>query len=415
MRRGLYYGWIVVAVTASVALITAGTRAAPGAFLLAMEADTGFSKTTLSLAAGIGLLLYGLGGPISGAMIGRFGVRRVATASVLMTGTTLLIASLAREAWQLNIFFGLVLGVSTGLVASSFGAMVANRWFVRHRGIVIGIFGASSSVGQLIFIPFLAILATNIGWRQGAVVLGVIVACLVVPIILLMRDGPGSMGLTPLGAEPGSAAALQTSRKPDPGIMRRAVRSVDFWLLAGTFFICGATSNGLIGQHFIAHAVDHGFTIQVASGALGMIGLFNFVGVLGSGWLTDRYDPRRLLLVYYVFRGLSILYLPFIHDTLDVTLFAILFGLDFFATVPPTISLTADRFGRHNVGIVYGWIFASHMLGGAMAAVFAGLIRDNFNDYAIAFVVAGSLAVMGGLMALTIRRTKPGVQAPAAA
>lgn len=414
MRRGLYYGWIVVAVTASVALITAGTRAAPGAFLLAMEADTGFSKATLSLAAGIGLLLYGLGGPLSGSMIGRFGIRPVATVSVLLTGGTLLLTSLAREAWQLNIFFGLILGISTGLVASSFGAIVANRWFVKHRGMVIGIFGASSSVGQLIFIPFLAVLATNVGWRQGAVVLGVIVACLVVPIVLLMREGPVQLGLTPLGAEPGSAAAAQTTRKPDPGIMRRAVRSLDFWLLAGTFFICGATSNGLIGTHFIAHAVDHGFTIEVASGALGMIGLFNFVGVLGSGWLTDRYDPRRLLLIYYVFRGLSILYLPFIHSTLDVTAFAILFGLDFFATVPPTVSLTADRFGRHNVGVVYGWIFASHMLGGAIAAVFAGVVRDNFETYAVAFVVAGTMAVMGGLLALGIRRTKPeGQIAPA--
>ena len=415
MRRGLYYGWIVVAVTASVALITAGTRAAPGAFLLAMEAETGFSKTTLSLAAGLSLLVYGLGGPLSGSLMGRFGVRRMAGTSVLMTGGTLLISSLAREAWQLDIFFGAILGLSTGLVASTFGAMVANRWFVKHRGIVIGVFGASSSVGQLIFIPFLAILATTVGWRQGAVVLGVIVACMVVPIVLFLRDDPASMGLTPLGAAPGSEAEKQTRQKPDPGIMRRAVHSLDFWLLAGTFFICGATSNGLIGTHFIAHAVDHGYSIQVASGALGMIGLFNFVGVLGSGWLTDRYDPRRLLLIYYVFRGLSILYLPFIHTALDITAFSILFGLDFFATVPPTIALAADRFGRHNVGIVFGWIFAAHMFGGATAAVFAGVIRDNVESYWPAFVVAGAMAVMGGLMATTIRRTKPVVPGAAAA
>ena len=196
--------------------------------------------------------------------------------------------------------------------------------------------------------------------------------------------------------------------------MRRAVRSLDFWLLAGTFFICGATSNGLIGQHFIAHAVDHGFTIQIASGALGLIGLFNFVGVLGSGWLTDRIDPRRLLLVYYVFRGLSILYLPSIHSELDITAFSILFGLDYFATVPPTVALAADRFGRNNVGIVYGWIFASHMFGGAIAAVSAGVIRDNVGDYAAAFVAAGTLAVIGGLMAMTIRRGRVGAQAAAA-
>jgi predicted MFS family arabinose efflux permease len=243
-------------------------------------------------------------------------------------------------------------------------------------------------------------------------VMAVVIAALVVPVFLFLRDSPASMGLRPLGAAPGSAAS--EVRKADPGILRRAVRTVDFWLLAGTFFICGATSNGLIGTHFIAHAVDHGFSIPVASGALGLIGLFNFVGVLGSGWLTDRYDPRRLLLVYYVFRGLSILYLPQIHDTLDITAFAILFGLDYFATVPPTVALAADRFGRHNVGIVYGWIFASHMLGGAIAAISAGIIRDHVGDYAVAFVAAGTLAVMGGLLTLTMRRTQPAVQAAAA-
>jgi predicted MFS family arabinose efflux permease len=193
--------------------------------------------------------------------------------------------------------------------------------------------------------------------------------------------------------------------------MRRAIRTSDFWLLAGTVFICGATSNGLVGQHFIAHAVDHGFSIQVASSALGIVGVFNFIGVIGSGWLTDRHDPRRLLLVYYVFRGLSLLYLPFIHDTLDITAFAILFGLDFFATVPPTIALTADRFGRQNVGVVYGWIFASHMIGSSIAAVAAAIVRDNVGAYAPAFVVAGTMAVIGGFVVTTIKRT---AKAPAA-
>ena len=404
MRRSFYYGWVIVAVTASLAMITAGTRAAPGAFLLSMEADTGYSKGTLSLAAGFSLLLYGLAGPLSGMLMSRFVVRRVAAASVLLAGATLFATSLSHEVWQFDIFFGAVLGASTGLVASSFGAMVANRWFVRHRGMVIGAFGASSSVGQLIFIPFLALMATNLGWRDGAQVLGLIVASLVIPVVLLLRDSPSSMGLSPLGAAPGSPASVATKQAADPGIMGRAVRSMDFWLLAGTFFICGATSNGLIGQHFIAHAVDHGFSIEVASSALGVIGLFNFVGVLGSGWLTDRYDPRRLLMVYYLFRGLSILYLPAIHSSLDITGFSILFGLDYFATVPPTVALCADRFGRHNVGLVYGWVFAAHMLGGAIAAVSAGIIRDNIGDYGVAFLLAGTLAVMGGLMALTIRR-----------
>ena len=186
--------------------------------------------------------------------------------------------------------------------------------------------------------------------------------------------------------------------------MRRAVRTSDFWLLAGTFFICGATSNGLVGQHFIAHAADHGFTPVAASGALAVMGAFNFVGTLGSGWLTDRVDPRRLLLVYYVFRGLSLLYLPTIHDGLGITGFAILFGLDYIATVPPTIALAADAFGKRNVGLVYGWIFAAHMFGAAIAAFVAGVTRDIVGDYAIAIIVAGWMAVAAGVVALTIRR-----------
>ena len=399
MRARLYYGWIMVAVTATVALVTAGTRAAPGAFLLSMQADTGYSKTELSIAAGVGLLLYGLAGPLAGALMNRLGVKRVAAISVLTTATALVLTSLSHEIWQFAIFFGLVTGLSTGLVASSFGAMVASRWFVKHRGMVTGVFGASSSVGQLIFIPILAILATTIGWRNGAVLMAAVTAVLIVPVLIFMRDDPGSMGLAPLGAAPGTPI-VTAKPKADPGIMRRAVGSRDFWLLAGTFFTCGATSSGLVGQHFIAFSHDHGFETSVGAGALGLIGAFNFVGVLGSGWLTDRYDPRKLLATYYILRGVSLILISFFLDsTLNITVFAIFFGLDYFATVPPTVALTADRFGRQNVGVVYGWIFASHMLGGAMAAIFAGAIRDALGEYVVAFVVAGSLAVMGGLLA----------------
>lgn len=191
--------------------------------------------------------------------------------------------------------------------------------------------------------------------------------------------------------------------------MRRALRSPDFWLLAVTFYICNATSNGLVGQHFIPHAVDHGFTQVAAAKALALMGAFNFVGTIASGWLTDRYDPRRLLLIYYSFRGVSLLFLPFIHDTLGVVAFSVLFGLDYIATVPPTIALAADTFGRRNVGVVYGWVFCAHMIGAAVAAWAAGLDRDSFGDYVLAFYLAGAMAVLAGLMALVIRRSQKGL------
>jgi sugar phosphate permease len=404
MRRGFFYGWVVVAVTAIVVLITAGVRSAPGAFLLTMTAEPGWSTASVSFAAAAGFVVFGFAGPLSGWLMGRIGVRNVVLLSLAMTGAALLATSLVREIWQLTLLFGLVSGLGTGLVASVLGPTVATRWFVKDRGLVVGIFGGSTSAGQLLFFPLLTALSVTVGWRVGAVVLGVIALVLLLPVLIWLRNDPADVGQRPRGATEGAIAHV---RPPDRGVMGRAIRTSDFWFLAGTFFICGATSNGLVGQHFIPHAVDHGFTPVAASTALAVMGVFNFVGTIASGWLTDRVDPRRLLLVYYGFRGVSLLFLPFIHDTMSIAAFAILFGLDYIATVPPTVALVADRFGQHNVGVVYGWVFASHMVGAAVAAWVAGIVRENVGDYAAAFVAAGWIAIVAGFAALAIRRKDP--------
>jgi sugar phosphate permease len=409
MRRAFFYGWVVVAVTAIVVLITAGVRSAPGAFLLTMTGEPGWSTASVSFAAAAGLIVFGFAGPLSGALMGRIGVKNVVLLSLAVTGVALLATSLVREIWQLTLLFGLLSGLGTGLVASVLGPTVATRWFIKDRGLVVGFFGASNSAGQLVFFPVLTALAVTVGWRVGAVVLGVIVLLLVIPVLIWLRNDPAEVGARPLGAPEG---ALAPARPPDPGVMRRAIRTSDFWFLAGTFFICGATSNGLVGQHFIPHAVDHGFTAVAASGALAVMGVFNFIGTIASGWLTDRLDPRKLLLVYYGFRGVSLLFLPFVHDTMSIAAFAILFGLDYIATVPPTVALVADRFGSHNVGIVYGWVFASHMVGAAIAAWAAGIVRESVGDYAVAFVAAGWIAIVAGFAALAIRRKGPDADVP---
>ena len=409
MRRAFFYGWVVVAVTAIVVLITAGVRSAPGAFLLTMTGEPGWSTASVSFAAAAGLIVFGFAGPVSGSLMGRIGVKNVVLLSLAVTGAALLATSLVREIWQLTLLFGLLSGLGTGLVASVLGPTVATRWFVKDRGLVVGFFGASNSAGQLVFFPVLTALAVTVGWRVGALVLGVIVLLLVIPVLLWLRNDPAEVGARPLGAPEG---ALAPARPPDPGVMRRAIRTSDFWFLAGTFFICGATSNGLVGQHFIPHAVDHGFTAVAASGALAVMGVFNFIGTIASGWLTDRLDPRKLLLVYYGFRGVSLLFLPFVHDTMSIAAFAILFGLDYIATVPPTVALVADRFGSHNVGIVYGWVFASHMVGAAIAAWAAGIVRESVGDYAVAFVAAGWIAIVAGFAALAIRRKGPDADVP---
>ena len=410
------YGWIVLAVAAACILIGAGTRAAPGALLLGIQADTGWSVAQISIAGAAGLLLLGLGGPVSGVLIDRFGIRRLTVGAMLLTAFGMAASSFSRELWQLVLLFGFVAGFGAGLVSSSLGPVIANRWFIQGRGLAVGLFGASSSAGQLVFFPLLTVIAVTLGWREATIVMAILLVVAAVPAALLLRERPSDVG------ERARGATESTPPEPlhaEPGIMRRATRSWEFWILAGTFFICGATSNGVVGQHFIAHAVDHGFTPVTASGALALMGAFNFVGTIGSGWLTDRVDPRKLLLVYYAFRGLSLLYLPSIHDNLDVIGFAVLFGLDYIATVPPTVALVADTFGRRNVGIVYGWVYFAHMFGAAILAIVAGVIRDNAGTYTVAFVFAGWLAVMAGIGALAIKRPTPGgpatVPAPGAA
>ena len=400
-RPRIFYGWVIVPVAFAVILLGAGTRAAPGALLLGIRADTGWSTAEISLAGAAGLLLLGLGGPVSGFLIDRLGVRRLTVAALLLTAVGLAASSLATTVWQLVLFFGLVSGFGAGLVASSLGPVVANRWFARRRGLIVGLFGGAASAGQLIFFPVLTAISGGDGWRLAVVVVAALLVLVAIPAAVLLRNSPADVGARPLGDE-GTTPVV--APRAEPGIMRRAIRTPEFWLLSGTFFVCGATSNGVVGQHFIAHAVDHGFTAGVAAEALAVMGLFNFIGTIASGWLTDRFDPRRLLLIYYGFRGLSLLYLPAIHNSLDIAGFAVLFGLDYIATVPPTVALVADTFGRRNVGIVYGWVYFSHMLGAALAAEVAGLVRDAFGDYTIAIIAGGWLAVAAGVAALVIRR-----------
>jgi sugar phosphate permease len=409
------WGWLVLGVSTLVVLLGAGTRAAPGALLLGIQADTGWSTAEVALAGAAGLLLLGLGGPASGILIDRFGVRRVAVAALGLTAAGMVGAAVSRELWQLVVTFGLVSGFGAGLVASSLGPVVANRWFVQRRGMVVGVFGAASSAGQLVFFPLLTAVAVSASWRAATWLLAALLGLAALLAALLVRERPSDVGLRPYGATDDAPIA----ERADRGILRRALRTPEFWLLSGTFFVCGATSNGVVGQHFIAHAVDHGFTPVEASGALAVMGLFNFMGTLASGWLTDRMDPRRLLLAFYVFRGLSLLYLPQVHSSLDIVGFAVLFGLDYIATVPPTVALVADTFGRRNVGIIYGWVYFAHMVGAAIAAEVAGLVRDNVGSYALAFFAAGWIAVAAGVAALVIRRNRaepaPAAQVPAAA
>lgn len=397
--RRRYYGWTVVGITVLALLIAAGARSAPGVFLLPMQDALGLSRATLSLSASVGLLVFGLAAPLSGRLMDVYGPRRVATAGLLLVALSFGLSTLARSALALHLTWGLLSGLGTGLVGSVLGATVATRWFVRRRGLVVGVFGAATSAGQLLFIPLLTGWAAGLGW-SGATLVIAGVALLLAPVVwAVLRDRPEQLGLQPDGDQ---HAAPVPAPSPDPGIMRRAIRSRDFWLLSVTFFVCGFTSNGIIGTHFIAYCGDLGLTAGFAAGMLALMGAFNFIGTLASGYFTDRVDPRVLLALYYVFRGLSLALLPVVPPGLAMTAFAVLFGLDYIATVPPTTALTADTFGRANVGTVYGWIFCAHQIGAALASWMGGAVRDSMGSYGPAFIASAVLAVAAGVLALGV-------------
>lgn len=405
--RGLFYSWVVVAVTVLALLVSAGIRAAPGVLIVPLEQDMGWSRTLIATAVSVGLLLFGFAGPLAGWLVDRWGPRLVMLGGLGLMAASMVASALMRAPWQMLLFWGAVSGLATGLVGAVMGAAVANRWFYARRGLVLGIFGAATSAGQLIFLPAVALAAVSVGWRGASVLLAALAAALLPLVLLFMRNGPGDVGALPYGltrAPPAPAVRLSAA-----AVMAVALRTPAFWLLATTFFICGATSNGLVGAHFVPHAVDHGIAHATAAGTLALMGMMNFIGTLGSGWLTDRYDPRKLLAIYYCFRGISLLFLPFVTNPLGLTLFAILFGLDYIATVPPTTALVADSFGRQNAATVFGWVFCAHQIGAALAAWLGGVARDVTGDYGIAFLAAGVLAVAATGLSLGIRR------APAAA
>lgn len=403
-RYGIYYGWIVVAVTFLTVLASAGLRQIPAVVIKPLEAEFGWDRASISLAVAISLIAYGLGSPFSGKLIDRFGPR---TVTLWALGLTLVGAAgmlTMGSLWELVAWWGVVIGVGTGALALVLGATVANRWFVTHRGLATGLLGAGVSAGQLIFIPLMMALTLSYGWRAPVALSLAVLAVLILPLtVLLVRDRPGDLGLLPLGAresEAGSAVAAPTTT------MSQAVRTADFWLLAGSFFVCGVTTNGLIGTHLVPHAVEHGFTEYTAAGALAVLGGMNVVGTTVSGFLTDRYDPRMLLAVYYGLRSAALLLLPLVNEPVGLTIFAIVFGLDWVATVPPTVALTADRFGRASVGTVFGWVFCSHQIGAAFASYAGGLARVWLGDYQIAFVIAAIMGfIAAGISTRVSRRT----------
>jgi predicted MFS family arabinose efflux permease len=406
----VHWAWWVAGVSFIALLGAAGFRSAPGVLIDPLHDEFGWSRGTISFAVSVNLVLYGLISPFAAALMERLGMRKVVAGALALVAAGAGLTVFMTASWELVLFWGIFVGVGTGSMSLAFVATVTSRWFVKNRGLVSGVLTAAGATGQLIFLPIIASLATNYGWRVASLLIAG-VALLVVPVVLIfLRDHPSDVSTTAYGAttvEPKPPASKGAAHRAVQAL-GTAMRSGTFWMLAGGFAICGASTNGLIGTHFVPAAHDHGVPVTTAAGLLALVGIFDVAGTIFSGWLTDRIDPRWLLGGYYALRGASLLLLPHLFGpTVEPPMWAfiIFYGLDWVATVPPTVALCRDRFGVSGP-IVFGWVFASHQLGAAFAAFAAGSTRDHTGSYDLAWYSAGGLCMIAALLSVLIRRTQ---------
>jgi len=402
----IHYAWIMVGVTCLVLLTSAGIRSTPGILMVPLEEEFHWSRATIGFAVSINLILYGCIGPFAAAVMERFGIRRSVLLAMMLVGAGVASTSMMRYEWQLVLMWGVLVGSGTGFLATVLSATIAARWFTARRGLALGILSGGSSTGQLIFLPVMANINTAFGWRTTVLAIAGVLCVLIPLVALIMRDRPQDVGLLPYG-ETGEPEPV----KPPQGnpltlafnALGIAVRNRDIWIIAATYFVCGASTNGLIGTHLIPACIDHGYTEVTGAALLATMGVFNFIGTTSAGWLADRFDNRHLLFMYYGLRGLSLFYLPYSFvDFYTMTFFAVFYGLDWFATVSPTVRLITNAVGREKAGMVYGWAFMCHQLGGASAAFFGGLFRESFGGYTQAFMLSGALCLVAAVAVLFI-------------
>ena len=416
-RRGIHYGWVMVALTFVTAVCSSTAMSLPALLVLPFEREFGWSRGQISVAMALSLVLFGLMAPFAGALMMRYGLRRVVVAAAVLSVSGLIGTVLASQLWHLWISMGILLGLAGGTTALVLAATVTNRWFSQRRGIVMGVLAGSFAAGQLVFMPGIAWLVQHHGWRIAMLPALLSIAVSGAAYVLLARDWPADIGVPPYGEDKVQAPPALDPRNAVAvtlGVLREGLRSRAFWVIFGTFTICGLSTSGTMQQHFIPLCADFGVTTVAAASLLAIMGVFNFAGTIASGWLTDRFDSRKLLAWYYGLRGLSPMWLPFSgFDMVGLTIFAIFFGLDFVATIPPTIKLAVQHFGPAKAPIVFGWAFAGHQLGGGLAALATGVSRDALATYLPAFFLAGVSCLIAVVAVFALRdiRRAPGVVA----
>jgi len=417
-RRQIHYGWLVAAATFLTMLVTAGAMGGPAVLLLPLQKEFGWTNSDISTAFSVRLVLYGLMGPFAAALMNKFGVRRMILISLSLIIVGLSLSLMMTSLWQLILLWGVVLGFGTGMTAMVLGATISTRWFTHRRGLVMGFLTASAATGQLVFIrPFVDI-AEAVGWRWSIGLLCALLVIVALVVAAVMRNRPADLGLLPYGEDSSPVVAAPPSVPVSSSVtyaalsaLKEASRSWVFWVLAFTFFICGTSTNGLIQPHLIPFCLDFGVPERTSANLLVMMGIFDFIGTIASGWLSDRFDNRWLLFWYYGLRGLSLLYLPSSDFTvIGLSVFAVFYGLDWIATVPPTVKLCVERFGRERANLVFGWVFAAHQLGAATAAKGAGWTRTELDTYLPAFFTAGALCIVASILLKTVKKHAKPVQ-----
>ena len=411
--RNLHYGWVVAATTFLTMLATAGAMGSAGVMIQPLHVEFGWDIADISFAMAVRLVLFGLLGPFAAAFMNHFGIRQVVSTALALIIGGIVASFFMTEVWQLLLLWGVVIGVGTGLAALVLGATVATRWFSKRRGLVVGLMTASSATGQLVFLPLLAALTEAYGWRTALTLAVAVIAAAMLLVLLLMRDHPADLGLPAYGETavirpPKQDHNLRATLLAPLVTLKSVSGNAIFWVLFGTFFVCGLSTNGLIQTHWISICGDFGMAAVTAAGTLAVIGVFDFIGTVFAGWLSDRYDNRFLLFWFYGLRGLSLLYLSVSgFSVVELSVFAIFYGLDWVATVPPTVKLAAENFGREKAGLVFGWVFAGHQLGAATAAFGAGYLKSDFDTYMPALQIAGLMCILAALSVLLLKRPDP--------
>ena len=396
----IHYAWAVLAVAFFSLLIAAAMRSVPGIILHSLEQEFAWSREEITLAVSINLLLFGLAGPFLGRLMDDYGPRVVVawTAGLIALGAAGTV--FMQAPWQMHLLWGGVVGAGSGGCSMVMGSALVNRWFAARRGLALGVLGAAMSAGQLIFTPLLMHLDMAYGWRSATLCVALLMGLIVPLVWVFLRDDPSLLGLRAYGELGPQPKPL----KPEPHPLRQAIKTVEFWLLASSFGICGLTTSGLFQTHLIPHGLEHGFSAMTMAVSLGVMGATDIFGTIASGWICDRFGKRGPLAAYYLLRGATLLALPAIDSTFGLMVFSVIYGLNWLSTVPATSALTADLFGKQNVGAVFGWIFFAHQLGAATAAYGASALHRWGGDYACTFWLAGAFALLGAGLVLCIRR-----------